>query len=79
MIKLSAVCVYCAHEAAFTLRTIDSQEIELIGGEESYKPVCRKCYHEKVENLENRMNKVQISQVNPESTQVQVTATEKQD
>lgn len=32
VIKLSAVCVYCTKEAAFTLRTIDSQEIELIGG-----------------------------------------------
>lgn len=42
--KLTAVCVYCAQEASFTQRVIDSKEIELIGGEEAYKPVCRKCY-----------------------------------
>lgn len=30
--KLSAVCVVCAEEAAFTQRTVDNQEIELIGG-----------------------------------------------
>ena len=42
--KLSAVCVTCCNEAAFTQRTIESKEIELIGGAEMYKPVCRKCF-----------------------------------
>jgi len=41
---LSAVCIDCGKEAAFTRRTVESNEIELIGGEESYKPVCRKCF-----------------------------------
>ena len=31
--KLSAVCVYCSQEAAFTKRVIASRQIELIGGE----------------------------------------------
>jgi thymidine kinase len=44
VIKLSAVCIECGSEAAFTRRTVDSQEVELIGGEESYKPVCRACF-----------------------------------
>jgi thymidine kinase len=44
VIKLSAVCIECGREAAFTRRTVDSQEVELIGGEESYKPVCRNCF-----------------------------------
>ena len=43
--KLTAVCVYCTQPAAFTQRTIESQEVELIGGAESYKPVCRQCFH----------------------------------
>lgn len=43
--KLSAVCIDCGKEAAFTRRTVASQEVELIGGEESYKPVCRKCFN----------------------------------
>lgn len=45
VIKLSAVCIDCGKEAAFTRRTVESQEVELIGGEESYKPVCRKCFN----------------------------------
>lgn len=31
--KLTAVCVYCSNEASFTQRIIESEEIELIGGE----------------------------------------------
>lgn len=42
--KLSAVCIDCGKEAAFTKRVVDSQEIELIGGDETYKPVCRGCF-----------------------------------
>jgi thymidine kinase len=43
--KLSAVCMYCNKDANFTLRTVDDLEVELIGGEEAYKPVCRSCFH----------------------------------
>jgi thymidine kinase len=43
--KLTAVCVYCSEPAAFTQRTVESQEIELVGGAESYKPVCRQCFN----------------------------------
>jgi thymidine kinase len=32
VVKLSAVCIECGNEAAFTRRTVDSQEVELIGG-----------------------------------------------
>jgi thymidine kinase len=42
--KLSAVCIDCGKEAPFTRRTIDSMEIEIIGGAETYKPVCRGCF-----------------------------------
>ena len=42
--KLCAVCVYCTSEAAFTKRIVESKEIELIGGAEMYKPVCRACF-----------------------------------
>lgn len=45
VMKLSAVCMYCNKDAPFTQRTVDSCEIELIGGEESYKPVCRGCFN----------------------------------
>lgn len=42
--KLCAVCVYCTNEAAFTRRIVESKEIQLIGGAEMYKPVCRACF-----------------------------------
>ena len=43
--KLTAVCVYCGNEASFTQRVVESNEVELIGGDESYKPACRKCFN----------------------------------
>ncbi|CAD8079826.1 unnamed protein product [Paramecium primaurelia] len=44
--KLTAVCWFCKKEnASFTKRTIQSQEIELIGGEDCYKPACRACFN----------------------------------
>ena len=42
--KLCAVCVYCTKEAAFTKRIVESRQIQLIGGAEMYKPVCRQCF-----------------------------------
>lgn len=42
--KLTAVCLLCGGEACFTQRTVESQEIELIGGHDIYQPVCRSCF-----------------------------------
>lgn len=42
--KLNSICAYCFKLAAFSHRTVKSKEVELIGGEDSYKPVCRKCF-----------------------------------
>jgi len=42
--KLSAVCFSCGKDACYTKRLSDCKEIELIGGEEMYKPVCRGCF-----------------------------------
>lgn len=43
--KLSAVCVHCHEDAAFTRRLGVETEIELIGGNEKYEAVCRVCFH----------------------------------
>lgn len=51
VMKLSAVCMYCNKDAPFTQRIVDNCEIELIGGEECYKPVCRTCFHGPVKEL----------------------------
>jgi Thymidine kinase len=49
----------CAADAAFTQRMTDSDEVELIGGGEIYRPVCRKCFIEgeaaKVKNLNRKV------------------------
>lgn len=47
-IKLNSVCNICKDgtEAPFTYRSIKSNETILIGGIESYIPVCRKHYNE---------------------------------
>ena len=42
--KLSAVCTGCSRDAAFTKRTVASTQLQLIGGAESYQPVCRDCF-----------------------------------
>ena len=44
--KLTSICAYCYNLASFTQRTTKSKEVELIGGEETYRPVCRKCFFE---------------------------------
>jgi len=43
--KLSAICMKCGADAAFTGRKVHASEVELIGGSEIYSPLCRKCYH----------------------------------
>jgi len=47
--KLSPFCVKCIREkkmkaALFTKRTVENDCEILIGGKESYIPVCRECY-----------------------------------
>jgi len=44
--KLHALCLTCKDGtlASFTKRISDSSDLVVIGSEESYQPVCRKCY-----------------------------------
>jgi len=42
--KLSSVCLKCGREAAFTHRTTPETAVEVIGGSESYEPLCRSCF-----------------------------------
>jgi thymidine kinase len=41
VVKLNAICSYCKNKAPFTKRIINSTDIFLVGGSESYQPVCR--------------------------------------
>eukprot|EP00049_Salpingoeca_infusionum_P022461 m.6893 g.6893 ORF g.6893 m.6893 type:complete len:235 (-) comp5203_c0_seq1:2360-3064(-) len=45
VIKLTAVCMMCHTEAAFSKRLGTETEVEVIGGADKYIAVCRECFH----------------------------------
>ena len=48
--KLSSICHYCKDDAAFSARITSETAIKVIGGRDKYRPVCRSCYSEIVQN-----------------------------
>eukprot|EP00456_Euglypha_rotunda_P016520 TRINITY_DN15474_c0_g1_i2.p1 TRINITY_DN15474_c0_g1~~TRINITY_DN15474_c0_g1_i2.p1 ORF type:complete len:242 (+),score=20.43 TRINITY_DN15474_c0_g1_i2:108-833(+) len=49
VIKLSAVCMICNEEAAFTKRLSEETKVEVIGGQDKYISTCRRCFVIKVQ------------------------------
>ncbi|XP_028608658.1 thymidine kinase, cytosolic [Grammomys surdaster] len=47
VVKLTAVCMECFREAAYTKRLGLEKEVEVIGGADKYHSVCRQCYFKK--------------------------------
>ncbi|XP_058417747.1 thymidine kinase, cytosolic isoform X1 [Diceros bicornis minor] len=47
VVKLTAVCMECFREAAYTKRLGTEKEVEVIGGADKYHSVCRLCYFKK--------------------------------
>lgn len=47
-ITFHAICFDCKKEASFTKRITNEKSIELIGGSDQYKAVCRLCYGKSV-------------------------------
>ncbi len=45
VIKLNAVCAVCGKDASFSQRLSCEKKVELIGGEDMYRPVCRACFN----------------------------------
>eukprot|EP01086_Lenisia_limosa_P008514 TRINITY_DN30119_c0_g1_i1.p1 TRINITY_DN30119_c0_g1~~TRINITY_DN30119_c0_g1_i1.p1 ORF type:complete len:231 (-),score=75.08 TRINITY_DN30119_c0_g1_i1:132-824(-) len=43
--KLKSICSVCTKEAAFSKRIVSGDEVEVIGGSDTYMAVCRHCYH----------------------------------
>jgi len=41
---LHAVCFECKKDSSFTRRIVTSTDLEVIGGAEAYRAVCRNCY-----------------------------------
>lgn len=62
VVKLTAVCMECFREAAYTKRLGVEKEVEVIGGADKYHSVCRLCYFKKtglpigLDSKENREN-----------------------
>ncbi|PSN49741.1 hypothetical protein C0J52_08481 [Blattella germanica] len=48
VVKLSAVCMICYGDAAYTKRIGSETELEVIGGADKYMAVCRSCHGVKV-------------------------------
>lgn len=48
--KLSAICMICHKDAAFSKRLGTEKEVEVIGGSDKYIAVCRKCYFKSTVN-----------------------------
>lgn len=46
VVKLSAVCVLCQDDAAYSARLSNETAVEVIGGADKYIAVCRTCYFE---------------------------------
>ena len=53
---MKAFCFYCHKLAGFTMRTIKSNELILIGAGEAYRPVCKTCYKKYNINVDIEQN-----------------------
>ena len=53
---MKAFCFYCHTLAGFTMRTIKSNELILIGAGEAYRPVCKTCYKKYNINVDIEQN-----------------------
>lgn len=60
--KLTAICKRCGEPAPFTHRTIQANQVEVIGGEEIYMAVCRDCYKDlNRSRFTNKLDSTEIS------------------
>lgn len=42
--KINAICPQCGNDGIYSIRTIQSDKLEVIGGIDEYIPLCRTCY-----------------------------------
>jgi len=55
--KLTAICIGCGAEAPFTQRFTTESSVELVGGQEMYRPLCRECFKKPIEQLSCELSK----------------------
>ena len=46
--KLHAICLNCGELASHSFRKIEQSDQVLLGEKETYEPLCRNCFHEKM-------------------------------
>ncbi|GAU92008.1 hypothetical protein RvY_04159-2 [Ramazzottius varieornatus] len=61
--KLSAVCIICNEDAAYTRRFTAETAVELIGGADKYMAVCRECFQREIPAEFGHMTKSQVKEV----------------
>jgi thymidine kinase len=45
--KLHSICMGCKEDAIYSLRTSNETDLMVIGNQDTYLPLCRKCYNNK--------------------------------
>jgi len=46
--KVHAICIRCGNLAQYSYRTVSGDKLVVLGEKESYEPLCRQCYNEKL-------------------------------
>lgn len=63
--KLAAICKICGQNASFSFRTCLVDDVQLIGGDEAYMPLCRECFNK--EQTKQDLEKERIQRKNQEA------------
>jgi len=45
--KINSICMVCKENASYSLRLVEQSDLMVIGGQDTYLPVCRTCYNKK--------------------------------
>jgi len=48
--KVHAICIQCGNLAQYSHRTVQKDELVVLGETDSYEPLCRTCFNEKMKN-----------------------------
>ncbi|MBN2236794.1 MAG: thymidine kinase, partial [Bacteroidales bacterium] len=48
--KVHAVCMRCGQLAQYSHRTVQNENLVVLGETDSYEPLCRSCYNEQKQN-----------------------------
>ncbi|VDO55128.1 unnamed protein product [Haemonchus placei] len=67
--QVVAVCVGCGSDASYSFRNTLDKKVEVIGGEDTYRALCRSCYIEESCRREEEATEVTVSENQPAATE----------